>query len=113
MSGKLVRQDPTTTAGSGVTDAQRLAEQAGKAGKKKRKRTRQAYDLPQRVIDAVKAWAREEDIAQGDIVAWALVDLLERHRAEPIDFRPHKEHAANALKVAWHLRLPKKWQDEK
>lgn len=108
----LVRADPMSAYISGVPNAQRLAEQTKAAAKRRRTRSRQAYDLPPRVIEAVKAEAAQWEIAQSDLVAWALIDWLERNAECPVDLGAERVHA-RSLRIKYHLDLPEGWTNER
>lgn len=115
MSSKLppVRRDPFASSGTEDLDpelqAQLTVRERRKAAQRKAERPKATYDLPLALLDAVESAAAEEDISKSDIVAWALVEFLERRARGEVDLEPHKR-PARSLRVECKLELPEKWR---
>jgi hypothetical protein len=115
MAGKppIRRQDPLKSAGvdsiEPELEAQLGARERRRAQMRKAQRPKATYDLPTKLIERVKEVAEKEDVAQSDIVAWALGEFLERHAAGEVDLVAHKEYT-RSLRVMYKLQLPAKWQ---
>jgi len=107
------RQDPLESAGvegiSSELQAQLDAREQRRARARKAKRPKATYDLTLKLIDRVKEVAEREDVAQSDIVAWALTDFLERYANGGVKLSEHKR-PAKSLRVTWKLELPAKWR---
>ena len=73
------------------------------------RRPEATYDLTLKLIDRVKGGAEHEDVAQSDIVAWALTDFLERYADGGVVLDEHKK-PTKSLRVTWKLELSGKWQ---
>ena len=108
----IKRQDPCT--GSGAQDidreleAQLGAHERRKAKARKAKRPKATYDLSLALIEKVQEVASREDVAQSDIVAWALAAFFERYEAGEAQLEEHKS-AARSLRFACKLDLPERW----
>ena len=108
-----VRQEPAAAAGAGDLDpelqAQLQARAKRKAKVRKERRPKATYDLPQSVLKAIQQVAATETVSQSDIVAWAVVEFMERyaHGEEPLD--EHKE-PSRSLRFENRLVLPSKWR---
>jgi predicted transcriptional regulator len=109
----IKRQDPFT--GSGAQDidreleAQLGARERRKAKARKAKRPKATYDLSLALIKKIQEVASREDVSQSDIVAWALVEFLERYEAGGANLQEHKT-AARSLRFACKLELPEGWR---
>ena len=113
------RRDPMAPESTGVGDVseaikaqlatheERKAEARRKAARERR--PRMTYDLPGKVIEAVKAIGEQEDVAQSDLVALALVDFIEDYRAGRVKLEGLKDKA-RSLRFGYHLTLPSEWQ---
>jgi len=115
MAGKspVKRQDPMKISGAQDIDAELEAQlqvrERRKARARKAKRPKATYDLTVALIEAVQDVAKREDVAQSDIVAWALADFLDRYRAGQINLSGQKKDA-RSLRVAHKLEIPAKWR---
>ena len=107
------RHDPLASGGveeiAPELQAQLEARERRKARARKAARPKATYDLTTKVIDRVKQVAAEEDVSQSDIVAWALAEFLERHKAGGVDLAPHKK-PTRSLRVMFKLELPPSWE---
>jgi metal-responsive CopG/Arc/MetJ family transcriptional regulator len=61
------------------------------------------------LINAVEDIAKRESVARSDVVAWALVEFVERYRASQVDWAKHKR-PTKSLRVDWKLELPGDWR---
>ena len=100
-----VRQTPADMAGTTASDELKAQLRT----RAKAKRPKQTYDLPQSLIDAVRAIADRESVAQSDIAALALIDFVERYEAGKVDLHTRKA-PARSLRVDWKIELPKDWE---
>lgn len=107
------RQDPFKSGATQQIDteleAQLESRERRRARARKSARPKGTYDLSLALIEAIQEVAAREDVAQSDIVAWALVEFLERYQAGQVDLSPHKK-PARSLRVAQKLDLPEKWR---
>jgi len=115
MGGKppVKRQDPFVASGAQDIDreleAQLSARERRKAKARKAERPKATYDLALALINEVREVASQEDVSQSDIVAWALIEFLERYTAGEVDLGEHKK-AARSLRFAFKLEFPEKWR---
>jgi hypothetical protein len=113
----LKRIDPQAVSGVPPADdylqEQLQARERRKAAAEKQARRaarpKATYDLPLKLIEAIQAIAREEDVAVSDIAAWALAEFATRYQGHDIDLREHKD-VARSLRNRYKLRLPRKWE---
>lgn len=113
------RRDPMAPESTGVGDvsaeirAQLATHEERKAEAKRKaereKRPRMTYDLPAKVIQAIKEIADQEDVAQSDLVALALIDLVDDYRAGRVTLAGLKDKA-RSLRFGYHLTLPAEWR---
>lgn len=115
MENKLPikRQNPFADSGTHDIDreleAQLDARERRKAKVRKAGRPKATYDLPLALIEKVQEIASREDVSQSDIVAWALVEFLERYEAGEVVLQEHKT-SARSLRFACKLELPERWR---
>lgn len=106
---KPERKDPFAV--SGVEGAARRELQAQLQAHKRRtskRRPRASYDLPAAMITAVQDVAGREQVAQSDIVAYALAEWLARYQAGQVDLTDSK-HTSRSPRYPWTLDLPGEW----
>ena len=82
---------------------------AGSGKARKAGRPKATYDLPLALIEKIQEIASREDVSQSDIVAWALVEFLERYEAGEVVLQEHKT-SARSLRFACKLDLPERWR---
>ena len=115
MENKLPikRQDPFVDSGAQDIDreleAQLGARERRKAKARKVERPKATYDLSLVLIEKVQEVASREDVSQSDIVAWALVEFVERYEVGEVDLQEYKT-IARSLRFAYKLILPEKWR---
>jgi len=107
------RQDLSRASGiSGVDPEVRAQIEARARGQRKAKRgprPKLTVDLPHSLIDALTDLARAEDVAKGDLVALALIDLIEDHRSGRLDLEGLKIRA-HSMRVGYRLEFPPEWR---
>lgn len=107
------RRDPLASGGveeiAPELRAQLESRERRRARARKARRPKATYDLTMKIIDEVKEVASQEDVAQSDIVAWALIEFLERYKRGEVSLEAHK-NAARSLRFACKLELPERWR---
>lgn len=107
------RKDPFE--GSGAEDIapelkdQLEARERRRAKARKKKRPKGTYDLSLKLLDKVREVSKIEDVPQSDIVAWALIEFLERYEGGDVDFEDHKK-PTRSLRYLYKLDLPSEWE---
>ena len=99
---------------TGVTDAAlarampdlaaRLLAQAEEA-EEATKRHKATFDLPKKLIEAVKEIAKEERVTRSDVAAWALAEFVRAHRRGEVDLTGHREPVTRSPWADWRLRI--------
>ncbi len=74
-----------------------------------RTRPKATYDLPETIIKAVQQVAARENVAQSDVVAWALGEFLERYDNYEERLEAYKR-PTRSLRAVYKLVLPPKWR---
>lgn len=109
------RQDLQTASGVPAVDEEVRAQVEHRARREARrrreKRPRMTYDLPLVLIERVRGLAEEEEIAQSDLVAWAVISFLVAYEAGEVDLEAHKVHA-RSLRFRYRLELPDLPEDD-
>ena len=106
------RQDPARpVAGLGLDPATQspLETPEQRPAKPGRARPKATYDLPETIIKAVQQVAARENVAQSDVVAWALGEFLERYDNREERLEAHKR-PTRSLRAVYKLVLPPKWR---
>jgi len=113
---KSERVEPFAVAGVGDVlpelQAQVKTRERRLARWKKERRPKATYDLPLAMMEAVKAAADREQVAQSDIVAYALAEWLDKYAAGEVDLSEHKRPSRN-LRYSLSLELPGEWEQSK
>lgn len=107
------RQDLGLASGIGSrADPEVLAQletrERRRAKAKRGARPKGTFDLPQSVLDELRRVAKEEDVAVSDLVALAIIDLLDDYHAGQLDLETLKVRA-HSMRVGWRLQLPPEW----
>ena len=72
----------------------------------KPERSKATYDLPKAIIEDVNEIAAAEEVARSDVVAWAIWELVQRHKAGEVDWTGHRERADRNPRATWKLVIP-------
>ena len=108
---KASSASPASRGRRGITpelEAQLKARDRRRARVRKEKRPKATYDLSMKLIESVQEIARGEDVSQSDVVAWALIDFMERYRAGDVNLDSRKK-PARSLRFAYRLEFPEEW----
>jgi len=82
----------------------KLLEQAEEA-EEAAKRHKATFDLPKKLIEAVKEIAKEERVSRSDVAAWALAELVRAYRRGEVDWTECRDPVARSPWADWRLRI--------
>ena len=75
--------------------------------KRVKPRSKHTYDLPARMIEAVREIADREGVSQSDVVALALARFLEAYHAGTVELGKRQ---SRSVRFTHKLLLPKGWR---
>ena len=87
-------------------EVQKIAPDKGRKAAKDRKRGRMAYDLPQDVIEAVRAIAKQENVSQSNLVGVVLAEWANAYTAGEIEIDQEKRQPSQHPRWVWKLDIP-------
>lgn len=82
--------------------ADRFLEQAEEA-EEAAKRHKATFDLPKKLIEAIKEIAQMERVSRSDVAAWALAEFVRAYRRGEVDWTEHREPVTRSPWADWRL----------
>ena len=84
--------------------ADRILKQAEEA-EEAAKRHKATFDLPKKLIEAVKEISLAEKVTRSDLAAWALAEFVRAYRRGDVDLTEHRQPVTRSPWADWRLKI--------